>query len=67
VRGLALWDILTFISGQVINFFWSHNVHFAAYFDIILKNIFRSEAECLTMGQIFCIYKLRYFLISKFL
>jgi hypothetical protein len=41
--------------------YYSHNVHFAAYFDITIKNIFHSEAECLTIGQTFCLYRWVYF------
>ena len=43
--------------GEKADEYSSHNVHFAAYFDITIKNIFHSEAECLTIGQVFCLYR----------
>jgi len=55
---------MTRSTGQAADEFSSHNVHFAAYFDINIKNIFHSEAECLTIGQTFCLYKRELFLIS---
>jgi len=39
----------------------SYNAHFASYLDIVVKTIFHAEAECLAIGQTFCLYRRGYF------